>query len=171
MSLFVQTSDFESGLLCIATDNYSKPTLQSIIDEVEEKCLQELLGCDLYNLFIADYTTANPSSTAFSEQRFIDLFDSFCIDNNCGIISSDGIKKMLMYFIFVEHIRFQEVNNALSGNKEVDTESMTNVHGKGLFVHYNRAIHTYSAIQWLICDTSDLYPEYNGQIKELMGWL
>ena len=171
MSLFITPEDFEEGKLHISSTCYEEGALQACIDKQEEDVLQELLGCELYNLLIADWDGNTPGQ--FSDQRFIDIFDKFCEDIDCGIVKSQGIKDMLMNFIYFEYIRIQAFQNRTTGNKKTKSENSerASFNDVALYNNYNDGVHTYCAIQWFICKNSSDYIEYNGIPRELLGWL
>ena len=106
MSRFVQTEDFDEGELALSYNVGSDETkLQDIINKYEVEVLQDLLGCALYEEMISDWD-ANPSGE-FSEDRFKAIYDPLCYDDNCYVKRSEGMKKMLMYFIFFYWVRQQ----------------------------------------------------------------
>jgi hypothetical protein len=160
--------DFEDGPYCIATNKHTTSQLQSYIDEWEVKYLEDMLGCALYTLFAADLNSGVPQS-----QRFIDIFNPFCIDDDCGQRRSEGIKTMIEKFVFWKYVRDQKVSNTNTGNivnsNEVSRE--TSFSESKLYQIYNEAIKTYCNIQWYICDNSNLYPEFEGIVKRKTSWL
>lgn len=169
MGNFVNITDFESGELKISITNFQEADLQYFIDKVEPDILTCLLGSTLYDLFITDW-----NGIAFSEQRFTDIYNAFSIDyEDCYIVKSKGIKKMLMYFIYYEYVTFQQNQNRVSGTKKTTSENSERVSmvDLGIYNIYNEGIETYNAIQWYICDKESDYPEYNGQVKNSLGWL
>lgn len=169
-SRFVQTSDFETGVLKISKTNFQSGDLQSIIESQEEVILIELLGVDLYDAFITDW---NADPVGSIEQRFKDIYNPFTQDYGGCIVVSEGIKKMLMYFIYFEYLRFQDSQNRTTGMKKTESENSKRiaVQHSGLFYKYNLGIKTFDSIQWLINQDLSNYPEYNGQAKEVMSWL
>ena len=87
MANILALTDFESGEYTIPQDCYSD--IQPYLDKYEKKYLIELLGCDLYALFIADLVAGVPQT-----QIYIDIFNEICEDN-CGTIQrSEGMKTM-----------------------------------------------------------------------------
>ena len=171
MARFVSISDFSTGELKIATSTFQEADLQKFIDKVEPSILNELLGCALYLLFIADWDAVTANS--FSQDRFKDIYKEFCKDDSCGICKSEGIKKMIMYFVYFEYLRFQNTQNRITGQskpKKELSESVSTVH-HALFSEYNAGIETYRAIQWHMCENSEDYIEENGQRKEKASWL
>lgn len=172
MSRFVQITDFEAGKLQISSTCYTEDTLQLCIDQTEEKTLQELLGCELYKLFIADWDA--PTAGQFIEQRFKDLYNPFCKDETlCGIIRSEGVKVMLMHYIYFEYMRVQAFNNRTTGMNKTKSENSERAEFNeyGLDAIYNTGVLSFEAIRWLICDNSSTYPEYEGIKNDLTSWL
>jgi hypothetical protein len=172
LSRFVQITDFEAGKLQISTTCYTDGTLQLCIDQTEEKTLQDLLGCELYALFVADWDA--PIVGEFSEQRFIDIYTPFCEDGNiCNIKRSEGVKSMLMNYIFFEYMRVQAFNNRTTGMNKTKSENSERAHFNeyGLDAIYNNGVLTFEAIRWYICENSSTYPEYEGIKNDLTSWL
>jgi len=172
LSRFVQITDFEAGKLQISTTCYTDGTLQLCIDQTEEKTLQDLLGCELYALFIADWDA--PIAGEFSEQRFIDIYNPFCEDGNiCNIKRSEGVKSMLMNYIFFEYMRVQAFNNRTTGMNKTKSENSerADFNEYGLDAMYNTGVLTFEAIRWYICENSSTYPEYEGIKNNLTSWL
>lgn len=166
---FTVPTDY-TGFYQIGRTNFSE--LQVYIDDLEPERLRDLLGCDLYDLFIADLDgNGNPQT-----QRFIDIFNPFCDDdgNTEGIQQrSQGIPVMLKGFVYYDYVKDSGFSNLITGNVKNDFSNSaiaTSVE-YGLRQRYNRAIRSYEAIQWFICDNSATYPEYNGIEKELITWL
>lgn len=174
MSRFVQASDFESGKLKISTTIYSSGDLQTVIDDVEKTALQSLLGCELYDLFVAAWDAKPTPPLPVIYQK---IYDSFCEvgESECcnSQVISKGMKDMLMNLIYFEFVRNQQFQNRTTGTKKTEQENSSNVFPNdfGLFTIYNFGINTYQAIQWYINAHIIDYPTYKGQCKELMSWI
>jgi len=158
----IQTSDFV-GEYQLASDNFSEH--QVYIDRYEKFYLVMLLGADLYALFIADLTPTTPQipQTAI----YTDIFDSFDIDYSNCIYSSEGIKQMLVEFIYFHILRDLPNQKRLSGNVRLKSETGEAMpyNGLNLIPAYNQAVENYHNIQWYICDNSTDYPDYNGRVQ------
>jgi hypothetical protein len=70
MARFIQVSDFHNGEFLLSTQS-DTTELQAIIDRLEVEVLQDLMGREMYDAFIADLDT-NVFPQAPQEQRFID---------------------------------------------------------------------------------------------------
>lgn len=169
--MFVTSTDF-IGFYQIAKPNSHKiGELQSYIDNVEPNVLRDLLGCDLYTLFIADLVGGIPQT-----QRFIDIFNSFCFDDgvNSGCQHrSSGMVTMLKGFVYYNYVRDADYFNTISGNVKNDFTNSSSINSMmyGLDERHNVALSTYEQIQWFIFDNSTDYPEYNGLNKSIQTWL
>jgi hypothetical protein len=170
MSLYVKESDFK-GQTDTAKDIFSKSDLQEYIDKFEVRYLQDLLGCELYEEFATDFAITGTSPT---DPKFIQIWNSFCKDNSCGIERSEGIKEMLVMFINFEYKRDQPVKNNIGGNQINMQENSTSAAStaSNMYTVYNQALESYNAIQWCICDNSNNYDwsAYNGQDKGIIGY-
>lgn len=160
--MFLTAQDFESGKHKIAQDCFHIVDLQLCIDKVEKLMLQDLFGCELYDLFIADLIAGVPQT-----QRFIDLFDAFCKDTDCDIVRSCGVKEMLKCFVYFFYVNEQKFQNTMAGTVVSNIENSQHVSNwiSGLAEHYNEGIESFKAIQFCICESSEVYPEYNGHKK------
>lgn len=168
MGTFVKDTDFEKGDIKIATSTSTQVDLNTFIDTSEVEVLQELFGLDLYTLFIADLVAGVPQT-----QRFIDVFDAFYDDTDavagwcCGSSRSEGIKKMLMRFIYFEFTREQHIQNTSTGPIKPDRNNAISATGPeiGLITKYNKGVGSYQAIARKMILDSTTYPEYKGISK------
>ncbi len=173
---FLQPSNFV-GFTEQSINEFTSPKLQLYLDRLEPRLLTDLLGCDLYDLFVLDLlpTPAVPTSVP-QTAIYISIFDAFCNDDgntNGHQHVSEGIIEMLKFFIMFEYANDNQYDFALTGatkntfsNAEIAKLNMTNA-----IDNYNLGVKTYREIQWFICDNSADYPLYNGMKKEFMSWL
>lgn len=166
MGLILVTGDF-TGKYKISQNSFSE--LDSYITTYEKKYLVDLLGADLYILFAADIdgTTRRPIT-----QKFIDIFDPISEDDRSSLRVSDGIKIMLLGFIWFEYLRDQAKKNTVSGSVTNQTESGQSVSYDQLPIYsrYNNSIFNLETIQWFIRRHIEDYPEFNGQKICLSHW-
>jgi len=175
---FLQPSDFK-GLVSQSKNEFTTPKIKLYIDEYEPEYLQDLLGCDMYDDFVADLipTPAVPTSVP-QDPKFLAIFNAFCFDEGLGTgcqYKSVGIKEMLKFFIFWEYARDNQQEFAIAGatkNAFSNSELVALSHTR-LYRNYNKGIETYKAIQWYICDNRENYDydNYNGQFKDYTDWL
>lgn len=164
MAKIVQISDFK-GEYAITMDAFSGIHLQKFIDTFELKYLIDMLGVTLGSNLYADITTAfTPPTNTF----YLYIFNSFSYDENNNQIKSEGIKKMLIGFIYFEYVRFQKSKNTATGNVNGNNEvSIPAMWGEtGIYVNYNNSIDTYKTIQYHINQNLANYSNYNGLCKE-----
>lgn len=171
MAVIVQIEDF-TGRYQVAKDALSKKNLQYYIDELENCLLYDLLGAELGTLFIADLDVNGVPQT----QRFIDIYNSFAIDDDkyCDTIRiSKGIKEYLIACIYFDYARNSNTYNSQLGNKSSSTE---NSEYAGNLIHdlsqrYNKGIATAKEIQWYCeCYKPEDYPEFNGGELDYTSW-
>lgn len=180
-------SDFQTGVLCIGFNKHQEAEIQSFIDKFEKEYLTALLGCELYDLFVADLDPSGVPQTAI----YTSIYEAFCEDNECYIypyqgyywrygykgyrtqVISEGMVAMAKQFIYFEYLRIQKTYNTPTGtvvnSNEVSRE--TNFSEAGVFQVYNEGVMTYDAIQWFICKNESDYPTYNGIIKRKTSFL
>lgn len=163
MGLLVQTTDF-TGKFRIGQNCYTE--LSDYIDKYEPQVLQDLLGCDLYDLFAADVVDFVPVTA-----RFLDLYNPFCIDDGSCIYRSEGMKDMVLgviYFYFVRDLEPKVTTGGVKLNK-VETSDKAEFGKHDIYSRYNESIESYQAIRWYICENSADYTEENSQPKDYVG--
>jgi len=161
MSIVVNT-DF-TGEYNISKNCYDQ--IDFYIEKYEKKYLLKLLGAELYDLFISDLTVTNPQVP--QTQRFLDIFNSFNIDESSCVVTSEGIRKMLTQLIYFHYVRENQVINTAGGTVSNSVELGLPASFKGNIVQaYNEGVDNSHAIQWYICDNSTDYPEENIQLLE-----
>ena len=161
------------GFYQISKGGNQEEKLQPYIDNVESNFLMNLLGCDLYNLFISDI---DPVTNLPLTDRFLNIYNAFSVDvesfTGCQK-RSKGIKEMLKGFVYYVFVRDSDYFNTVSGNvKHQFSNSLSaNQIEIGLTGRYNLSLVTYSNIQWYINENSTDYPEFNGINLEPITWL
>lgn len=160
MADILALTDFEVGEYSIPEDCHTDAKFQTYLDKYEKRYLIELLGCDLYDLFIADLDNGVPQT-----QIYIDIFNEICEDNNNTIQRSEGIKTMLIelvYFYLVRDLAVKKSTTGVGFNINEMTKGPT-YSGFNIVEAFNEGVRNYNVIQWYICDNSADYPDYNGQ--------
>lgn len=162
----VQTSDFV-GEYKVSQSRFSE--LATYITKYEKHYLVRMLGADLYDLFIADLTLPTPQTPQTAPYQA--LFNAFETDDNDRIYISEGIKKMLIMFIYFHYIRDMAHQNTVTGTvTNVNENSSTPLYnGFNLVEAMNTGVETYNNIQWYIDENSATYPDYNGQCLEFIS--
>jgi len=165
--MFLTAADF-TGKYKIAKDCFSKTELDLYIIKYESFYLKDLLGCELYDLFVADLTIIDPIIP--QTQKFLDIFDSFCKDDACGVMyRSEGILEMLKGFVYYHYVLDQGFKNTMIGTVNNTAAFSKNVSSAMSTIEdrYNLAADSYISIQLFMVDNSDIYPEFNGVKKKL----
>lgn len=161
MSDILKPSDFK-GFYDISTDKHSQANVQEYIDEFEKQYLDQLLGCELADLLIADLVNGVPVA-----QRFTDIFDPFCLDEPHHLISH-GMVKMLAGLIYLLFVRDQALTNGVTGIEITEGENSIRNRAasfSNMQARWNRGIDSYHTIQHFILDNSITYPEFEGVRK------
>jgi len=166
----------------------NKDALEEYIARYERHYLIKLLGCELYDLFIADLDGANPDKP--QTQRFIDIFDPFCEDEGVirgnyvkvrgyGIFPDDdcfsdcpyryeskGIDDMLKGFIRFHFLRDQGTKVTEVGYSAHNSDTFTGLQDATLTDRlstvWGESADTFNAISYRICDRLSDYSEYQG---------
>jgi hypothetical protein len=149
--MILAVSDFVgSRLISVA---YGSNALQAFINKNEPQLIMDLLGVEMGQELIED------------NDLFPELQEPFSIQVQQGdIYHSQGLKQMLIDFIFAMFPRENATINTSGGTqklKQEGGESVTNY-----IKPYNDAVHTYWAIQAFIKENKADYPNYKGVEKE-----
>jgi len=185
MSLpITQPTDY-IGEVKISSNQYDEKDLLLYIERYEREILEELLGCTLADEFINDFDNVAGTPT---EQRFIEIYEPFCIDDNlntnfmccypnfyeytytgynCKIQwRSRGIKELLKSMVYFHYTRDQKVKNTITGNVVNQNNVSREARNAESNIRriYNGILKTRNAIQWMVCkNPNDLdYNDYNG---------
>lgn len=167
--MIVSTSDFV-GKYALSQGMYNTPDYQYYIDKYEPKYLKDLLGIDLYNEFEADLITGGGTPT---EPRFLDIFLPLNYDYNFRVYYSEGMKQMLVGFIYFEIVRDFDNQMTPIGNvapKGENSDRVTAINST-MWDRYNEGVKSYKAIQRYIMNEASTYDKYNGQNKLYSTWL
>jgi len=172
MSIILQIEDFETGWFTTPLATKQETALQEKIDDVELEYLPQLLGVELYVLFMADLDPQGVPQT----QRFLDIYNSFQIQvDDCGtneIHQSLGMKKMLKAIVYFLYQRDQYTRATDNGPKRTRSENSEGIRKveHDIFSRWNRAVRWWQAIQYRMeTENPDDYPEYNGYNLELVN--
>jgi hypothetical protein len=181
-------ADYFTGYFRISQDVQSNLQLQSYIDKYEKKYLVDLLGYELYSLFVADidsgtglpqtarftviYNELNYEVNGGSQYNWIPYGLPYSIDRTSKEIPyqiptlSDGISKMLKGFVFFHYVSEMSLSITPTGvienrNENSDKSASNRVNGL-IEDRFNDSIKSYKVIQRYINDNSDTYPEFMG---------
>lgn len=157
--MIVVNSDF-IGRYELALDKFNVDKIDYYIDKYEKKYLIQLLGVDLYNLFIDDLDVNNEPVTS----KYITIYEALNYDNNGSIITSDGIKEMLLGFIFYHYTNDNTQLQTPIGTTSAKAEN-SNVLGANYnnITRFNDCVASFRSIQQYIEDNISDYAAYNGQ--------
>lgn len=165
--MFLTPSSFQNGFYKIGSNCFSEDDLQDYIDRFEKSYLIDLLGCELYNLFVSDLDGSTPPVPL--TQRFIDIYDPICIDDTsvCNkTLKSDGIIEMLKGFVYFHYVRDFKFKPTVTGvvinTNEVSREAEAFEISNGVAERWNEAVKSYSSIRDYIIIKRSVYPEFNG---------
>lgn len=169
MGKIVKTTDFV-GKYSISQSSFNTTDLQAFIDKYEKVYLRDLLGLTLGDLLYTDIASGTflpPVTTRYSV-----LFNAIAQEiNGCDVISN-GIKEMLLGFIYWEFVKTASTHNTITGNVMAQNEVSEQVDFSSteIYNNYNEAINSYRAIQIYINANSSTYPEFNGKMKVKAHW-
>lgn len=166
----LKTTDFV-GKYAISQNQFNTSNLQSFIDKYELLYLYDLLGIDLATAFYADITT--PFSAPVTP-KYATIFNPLAIDEStfCNRqLRSEGVKDMLLGFVYWEFVRKQKVKTSLNGPiiQSGETTREADWAETGIYANYNDSVRSYNAIQSYVIKKSVDYTEYNGISKTIVN--
>jgi len=180
MGILIDTSDFAdrvnfakfyipfSSSLCGSTEQ-----VEGYIKRYEKKYINQLLGVDLANLFIADLVDQvpvdpiylaiyNPIEKDLTNHQNLQIFYSSLCNCSNKQIETNGMKSLLMGFIFFQYMRDQPFSREFTGVSRKIAE------------HYNESLKDYKETQYYILlekNENDIYQEFNGVKKQFTSTL
>ena len=159
MSKIVNITDFV-GFHYLAQSCIADPTLQYYADRYEKQYLVSLLGED-YTAFYASLDTNNPpidvdvlawydpfvATNELHHHPFLDT--NGCSSSECYMLS-EGVKDMLVGFVFYHYAHDNQINASLTGmvfNSNENSVMATPEQAEAYILErYNEAVRTYNAI-------------------------
>jgi len=134
--------------------------LDSYIEKYERKYLTILLGVELYDLFIDEINVNNPPTDPIFEA----IYNYIAFDNGFEIVISNGIKEMLLGFIYFHFVYDNQQYQSPIGIVQQSGENGTVMNITGLSVtRFNESVDSFRAIQSYIRFHSEDYISFNGQ--------
>lgn len=158
-------SNYKEGAFSLPLNSISLKGFIVDLPTYEFKYLCDLLGYDLFQLFLADLDVDNKPVS----DRFVNIFNVVHVVFSCSNkkFISLGIEPMLQGFVCFEYLRSLEFQPTMVGTKKSSSENSEGANGyssKG-FRLYNQSVDYYQAIQVYIYENKEDYPEYQGVTK------
>jgi|ETNmetMinimDraft_25_1059894.scaffolds.fasta_scaffold04160_11 hypothetical protein len=179
MSQFILIDDLK-GRWNVSLNKYGEEDLEMYIQSFEVDILKDLLGCELYPLFLADCVPDADDRLIPVSPEYIEIYEEICDEALstccCGhetFMESYGMIDMLKSMIRFYWLRDQKYKQTVSGTSVMDSENSVVIKSLhyGLTKQYNRGIESYKAIQCFIESNKPTYPTYKGHCKSFAGWL
>lgn len=156
MSIVVN-SDF-IGKYELTLTQYNTDLIDSYIERYEKQYLIKLLGGSLYDLFIADITNHVPTTA-----KYLAIFNPLYVDLFCGTLVSNGIKEMLIGFIYYHYTLDAQQQQTSVGVVAPKGENSDNISMNSIIQNrFNENVESFKAIQSYIQTNSNDYPTFNG---------
>jgi hypothetical protein len=158
----LQITDFENSEFNIQFDSYSEAELETCIDKHEKSILIDLLGIELYKLFKGDLsgTPEEPQTAPYTT-----IFEEILVEINGCNIHSEGIKQMLIQFIYYYFMVDQQHSKRVIGGRNTKGENSEPNTSYNLNDAYNQGVENYHAIQAYINENIADFPLFNGVCK------
>jgi hypothetical protein len=166
MAKIVQTTDF-IGKYTITQSSNTITILQAFIEKYEKIYLYDLLGVALGNLLLADISTP---FTVPSTLKYSNIFNP--ISQDTPLIRTNGIKEMLVGFIYFEYCKQSTVKHTITGYVIGDNEvsNQVDINSTPIYGNYNEAVNTFKCIQCYINANSSDYIDFKGTYKCYNSW-
>lgn len=158
-------SDFV-GEYNIAINSLNEAKVLAIIERREQEIMEDLLGIDLYNKLKA---TTIAGGTDPDVPELTKIFERFREKNGCYIYKSEGIKVMLACMCYMYIAREGYISNTSQGDIVTQSEISQGYNWNKAVLNYNKGMETYNAIQHYCIYYSDLYPAFEGTLREYQG--
>lgn len=157
--MIVSNSDFV-GKYALALTQYNVDLIDSYISRYEPYYLNQLLGANLNNLLQAELLVNNPPTTPIYKI----IYDPLTYDFYPQVISTLGIKEMLIGFIYYHYILDKQQNQTPIGTTYPNAENSNVLTLNSITINrFNESIESFKGIQQYIQDHISDYPTYNGQ--------
>ena len=150
--MITQVSDY-IGYFRLAKNKHTTDELEAYIERFEMFALRDLFQCD-YDEFIADLIDGVHQSP-----KWLDLFNSFYVCNDCKDYCSLGLKDMLLCYVFYSYSRESYIQNTITGTVRVKgsvSEPLGSQNSRDFFV-YNQHVKSFNAIMKKACDNDFEY--------------
>lgn len=160
MGILIQNTDFV-GKYDIAYNTAGRVTLDAFIEQYETNYLYDLLGKTLADLFIASVVNYEPVGA-----EYLTIYNVIELDLTCRVERNDGMKNMLLGFIYFEYMRKFPIMSTSVGQVVSSNENSTpTIDNWGMANRYNSSVNDYQIIQYYINQNLTSYPNYKGQYK------
>lgn len=157
MANILVNSDFV-GKYELSKTRFNTTLIDSYIEKYEKQYLMRLLGIELYDLFMTELNTNNPPTTLIYEN----IYNPISYDYN-GLMVSNGMKEMLLGFIYYEYIKDSQIQQTPNGTASASNENAKAVDLNSLILsRYNDSVDSYKTIQDYITLNRIDYPTYKG---------
>lgn len=154
MGLLISEDDFIGKWELTKSSN---DLIDNYIEEYEEQFLTELLGKELFDLFKGVLDDGVPPVGIYK-----DIYDPFTKKINSLVVTSDGMKKMLLGLIYAKYVPDNRIKQTMNGAVEQQSEVATQSDNTFLYLRYNKAVDTFKAIQFYIMNNMEVYPTFYG---------
>ena len=158
----VLNTDFV-GKYELNVNQFNEDLIDAYILKYENYYLTQLLGSELSTLFIADLTAGIPSDASY-----LLIFNQLSYDSNYEVVRSNGIKEMLIGFIYYHYIKDESQIQTSTGTVSTKGENSNKMMLNNITnSRFNDSVESFEAIQTYIEDNRVTYPTYNGQTVKL----
>lgn len=153
--MIVSIGDF-TGKYEVHTGIYDQSKLTAYIAKYEPRYMRELLGAQLYTDFVSDL---DQQSNEPKSPNFQTLYNPFAVDVNLyRVLDSEGIKEMLLGFIYFEYIK--DTSNTITpfGNTVSRSElsKLATSLQSLMYNRYNESVRTFMAIrEYIVLNWND----------------
>jgi hypothetical protein len=164
MGLIINKTDF-NGKYKLSQGKFND--IDSYIAKYEEAYLIDLLGYPLFELFEAAIGIEP------IEEIYAKILEPFWEEVRCDILRSNGIKEMLLGFVWFEYVRDLPFKQTTIGVRVNESENSreSGATEYNIYGNYNNSVDTFKAIQAYIKENKTTYPTFKGIDKKYSYWV
>lgn len=160
MGILIRSTDF-IGKYKISANTAQLAELDNFISQYETNFLYDLLGKTEGDAFIATVVNYQPVGAAY-----LAIYNVIEIELSCRVIRNEGMKNMMLGFIYFERMRKSPIQSTVTGQVVMTNEnSLPAFDNWGMTSRYNNSIDDYQIIQYYINQHLTDYPNYKGSYK------
>lgn len=168
MGYYINKKDFV-GKVAINQGMYSDFDIDDYIQRYELKYLKELLGIDLYDLYKAN-ADLDPVNHIPTNPDYLKIFNPLEFNYSFKVYISEGIKSMLLDFVYFEFMKDQVSGATLLGMQKQENElSKSSI--SMIYFRYNEGVKTFNTIGRYIVLNPSGYKEALIRLKETAYWI
>ena len=168
MGYYINKEDFV-GKIAVNQGMYNSDDIDDYIQRYELKYLKELMGIDLYNLYKQN-ADLDPVNHIPTDPFYLKIFNALEFNYSFNVYISEGIKSMLLNFVYFEYMKDQVSNATLLGEAKQQNELSKSAISM-IYFRYNEGVKTFNNIQRYMILNPEGFEEKLIKMKQTAYWL